>query len=232
MMSTNPTNSVRPDSAYARACWCAMFPHPTMATRSVLSGLPIRLFVILPSCRSRDRRQGCDRAIRSWAWQRGLVSDVPTAALELGVQLLRQTGCARPQSLLQPGGHPPHDGALLGCLGRRESLVEDRPVGRGLELRRPDKVDRTDRCPDGVSVGEVVVGTPVEDLLDDRVLTMHAVVGGPGTPAVAGRGHLHPSHAKLPGDPAARRCHELPGDLRRGRSWRVEPEDRVALVDD
>src|SRR5215218_11508999 len=60
-MSTNPTNAVRPDAAYARACWCAMFPHPTMATRSVLSWLPIRLFVILPSCRDDLPTRGSER---------------------------------------------------------------------------------------------------------------------------------------------------------------------------
>jgi hypothetical protein len=41
--------------------------------------------------------------------------------------------------------------------------------------------------------------------------------------AVARRDHLHSGHPKLPGDPSGRRCHKLPGDLRRGRSRRVEP---------
>ena len=119
----------------------------------------------------------------------------------------------------------------LGVL-RCEPLVEERPAGRGLELRRRDKADRPHRRRDGVPVGEIVVGTPVEDLLDDRALAVHAVIGGPNPSAVARRDHLHLGHPKLPGDPSARCCHELPGDLRRGRSRRVEPVDRFALVDD
>ena len=120
----------------------------------------------------------------------------------------------------------------LGVLGAANRLVEDRPAGRGLELRRHDKADRTHRRRDGVPVGEVVVGTPVEDLLDARALPVHAVVGGPNPSTIARRDHLHPGHPELPGDPSARCCHELPGDLRRGRSRRVEPVDRLALVDD
>jgi hypothetical protein len=49
------------------------------------------------------------------------------------------------------------------------TAVEDRPAGLGLELVVAT-ADRPHRWRDGVPVGEVVVRTPVEDLLDDRVL--------------------------------------------------------------
>lgn len=39
----------------------------------------------------RHRRQACDRSIRSGSWERGLLGGVPTAALELLVELLDQT---------------------------------------------------------------------------------------------------------------------------------------------
>ena len=70
---------------------------------------------------------------------------------------------------------------------------------------------------DGVAVGEVVIWTPVEQLLDAGVLAVHAVVGRSHPSAVAHRVHLHTRHTQLPVDPSTRCGDELPSDLRRGR---------------
>ncbi len=87
---------------------------------------------------------------------------------------------ARTRSLAVWGGHP---------------HVDDRPVGRRLELGRLEQANATERRGDGVPEGEVVVGSPVEELLDARVLAVDAVVRGPDAAAVAGGDHLHPGHA-------------------------------------
>ena len=62
---------------------------------------------------------------------------------------------------------------VLGAANRWWRIV----LERGLELRCRDKADEPHRCRKGDPVGEIVVGTPVEDLLDYRA-AVHAVVGG------------------------------------------------------
>ena len=174
------------------------------------------------------------RQARHPAWSAGGpaprgVRDVP---IELRVNLLDQAGAGDTKRPIQDWRHQPLDDASLARAGRRSPHMEDRPAGRGLELPRLQELDRADRGWDGVPQREVVVGTPVEELLDARPLAVHAVVRGPDTPAVAGRDDLHPAHTYLPGGSSTRRGHVFPQDLRRDRRGEVLPVDRLAVVDD
>jgi hypothetical protein len=76
--------------ALVEACAIRARPPITASARVVLERVALSFS---PGSRGalRDRRQACDRSIRSGSWERGLLGGVPTAALELLVELLDQT---------------------------------------------------------------------------------------------------------------------------------------------
>ena len=109
-----------------------------------------------------------------------------------------------------------HERQLRLGLWCAEAHVDGR-AGRGrLELDRVEHPKRSTGTREDRPVGHVVVRSPVEDLLEDGVLAMHAMVGRAGaSPAARGSLDGHLGHPRLPGHALSGLRQKSPGDLRR-----------------
>ena len=79
----------------------------------------------------------------------------------------------------------------------------------------------------GRPVGDIVVRPPVENLLDDGVLAMHAVVSRAGAPPAAGGLDSYLGDPGLPRHPLAGLGQELPGDLLRHFGGHRDRDKRI-----
>ena len=93
----------------------------------------------------------------------------------------------------------------------------------GVEHAKRSMGRREDR-----SVGDVVVRPPVENLLDDSVLAVHAMVGRARTsPAARHSFDRNLRHPRLPRHPLPGLRQELPGHLRRHIGWDAHRDERL-----